>query len=171
MVVEMDSLYPIWWQNIEAPPPAEWVYMFEEFTGGDTAEHWGLAAAIFIAQTRRRTGQGPTFAELFSHLLPDTKGIPGPIPATLQSAERRAAVAGFRGHVAIEWRRRNIISFDKGALRSLRVGREFRDRSRHRQLSRTNGTHPPSRELQFGLSPSVPERDENGTDGHAQRLL
>ncbi|MBT2495832.1 hypothetical protein J7E45_09445 [Microbacterium sp. ISL-59] len=142
VMVEMPDSYPIWWQEIDSPPPAEWVFMFEDFTGDDTAEQWALAAAIFIAQTRRRTAAGPTFAELFTHLLPDTGGLPGPLPRNLDFVQRRRAVAGFRGHAAIEWRRRGMISFDNGVLRSLRVGREFRERSRSRQQAREAARHP-----------------------------
>lgn len=134
-------LYPTWWQGLDRPPPADWVYVFEDFTGDDTAEHWALAAAIFVAQTRRRTSRGPTFAELFHHLLPDTAGLPGPFPDGLEFLERRRAVAGFRGHAAIEWRRRGMISFDHGVTRSMRVGREFRERSRRRQDARVAVLH------------------------------
>ena len=136
VMVEMPESYPIWWQEIDSPPPADWVFMFEDFTGDDTAEQWALAAAIFIAQTRRRTAAGPTFAELFTYLLPDTDGLPGPLPRDLDFMQRRRAVAGFRGHAAIEWRRRGMISFDNGVMRSLRVGREFRERSRRHQQAR-----------------------------------
>ena len=141
VMVEMPESYPIWWQEIDSPPPAEWVFMFEDFTGDDTAEQWALAAAIFIAQTRRRTTAGPTFAELFTHLLPDTDGLPVPLPRNLDFMQRRRAVAGFRGHAAIEWRRRGMISFDNGVMRSLRVGREFRERSRRRQQAREATRH------------------------------
>lgn len=136
----MHASYPVWWKDIEQPPPVEWVYMFDAFTDEDTAEEWALAAAIFIAQTRRRTGAGPTFAELFVHLLPDTNGLPSLLPDGLDFMERRRVVAGFRGFAAIEWRRRGMISFDKGVMRSLRVGREFRARSRRRQLARLGET-------------------------------
>ena len=129
----MSEAYPIWWRGVGAPPPAEWAYVFEDFTGDDSADEWAIAAAVFIAQTRRRTGVGPTFFELFSFLLPDTGGMPGPFPDALGPDERRRAISGFRGHVTIEWRRRAMISFDKGVPRSLRVGREFRARSRQRQ--------------------------------------
>jgi hypothetical protein len=141
VMVEMPESYPVWWQEIDSPPPAEWVFTFEDFTGDDTAEQWALAAAIFIAQTRRRTAAGPTFAELFTYLLPDTDGIPGPLPRNLEFVQRRRAVAGFRGHTAIEWRRRGMISFDNGVMRSLRVGREFRERSRRRQRARKDALH------------------------------
>ncbi len=141
VMVDMPESYPIWWQEIDSPPPAEWLFMFEDFTSDDTAEQWALAAAIFIAQTRRRTAAGPTFAELFTYLLPDTDGLPGPLPRNLDFMQRRRAVAGFRGHAAIEWRRRGMISFDNGVMRSLRVGREFRERSRHRQQAREATRH------------------------------
>lgn len=131
--------HPIWWRGIETPPPAEWSYMFECFTDDDAGDEWALAAAIFIAQTRRQTALGPTFSELFRHLLPDLNGLPSPFPADLDFIERRRAVANFRGHVTIDWRRRGLISFDKGVTRSLRVGREFRERSRRRQLVRLAG--------------------------------
>lgn len=137
VIVSMAASYPTWWQGSEVPPPSTWAYVFEEFTGEDSAEHWALAAAIFIAQTRRRSGVGPTFSELFVHLLPDTDGLPGPFPGDLDFLARRRVIASFRGHAAIEWRRRGMISFDKGVMRSLRVGREFRARSRRRQLLRT----------------------------------
>ena len=140
-VIVMTAMYdssPIWWQGIQPPPPPEWMYVFDEFTGEDTAEQWALAAAIFIAQTRRRTGVGPTFAELFHHLLPDTDGLPSPLPKSLDFFDRRRAASGFRGHAAIAWRRQGLINFDKGVTRSLRVGREFRKRSRSRQQNRAD---------------------------------
>ncbi|APH45470.1 hypothetical protein BMW26_11285 [Microbacterium sp. 1.5R] len=133
----MQASYPLWWKDIEVPPPVEWIYTFEELSGDETAEQWALASAIFIAQTRRRTGSGPTFAELFMHLMPDTNGIPGRLPDDLEFVQRRRIVAAFRGLAAIEWRRRGMISFDRGVTPSLRVGREFRAHSRQRQLART----------------------------------
>lgn len=154
VMVEMPESYPIWWQEINSPPPAEWVFMFEDFTGADTAEQWALAAAIFIAQTRRRTTAGPTFAELFTNLLPDTDGLPGPLPRNLDFIQRRRAVAGFRGHAAIEWRRRGMISFDNGVMRSLRVGREFRERSRRRQQAREAARHPGKTERERLVEPA-----------------
>lgn len=136
MVAVKPDPYPIWWRGIAAPPPCSWAYVFEELTGEDTAEEWALAGAVFIAQTRRRSGHGPTFSELFTHLLPDSSGLPAPFPDGLDFIERRRAVSAFRGHVAIEWRRRNMISWDTGVTHSLRVGRAFRERSRRRQLAR-----------------------------------
>lgn len=126
---------PIWWRGIDTPAPAAWAYVFEDLTGEDTADSWALAAAIFVAQTRRRTGHGPTFSELFTHLLPDSSGLPAPFPDGLEFIDRRRAISGFRGHAATEWRRRNMISWSSGVTRSLRVGRAFREQSRRRQLA------------------------------------
>lgn len=133
MVAVTSNSYPIWWRGITTAPPAQWSYVFEEFTADDTATEWALAAAVFIAKTRRRTGHGPTFAELFSELLPDAKGLPTAFPEGMEFAERRNAIRGFRGHVTIEWRRRRMISWDKDVARSLRVGPAFRELSRQRQ--------------------------------------
>lgn len=119
-----------WWRGVGHPPPAAWCYTFEEFTNDDTADEWALAAAIYIAQHRRRHSQGPTFRELFEHLLPDTGGIPSRLPADWDTLDRRRGSNGFRRHVAIEWRRRGFISYDKHVTRSLRVGPRFREQSR-----------------------------------------
>jgi len=148
--------YPIWWRGIDAPPPAAWTYMFECFTDDDAGDEWALAAAIFIAQTRRRTALGPTFAELFTYLSPELDGLPGPFPADLEFIERRRAIANFRGHVTIDWRRRGLISFDRGVMRSLRVGRAFRERSRRRQIARLAG----SRQLENGMSDAATTPEE-----------
>lgn len=142
MVAVTSNSYPIWWRGITIAPPAQWSYVFEELTGPDTAEEWALGAAVFVAQTRHRTGRGPTFGELFTELLPDTRGLPAPFPEGLDFAERRRAVTGFRGHVTIEWRRRGMIGWDKDVARSLRVGHAFRERSRQRQLIRSSRPHP-----------------------------
>ena len=125
---------PPWWRGISSPPPAAWAYTFEELTGEDTADHWALAAAIFVAQTRRRTTHGPTFSELFAYLLPESGGLPGAFPQELDYFARCRAIHGFRGSAAIEWRRRRMIDWDRNVLRSLRVGRGFREQSRARQL-------------------------------------
>lgn len=133
--------YPIWWREIPSPPPAQWAYVFDELTGEDSAEEWALAAGIFVAQVRRRTGRGPTYTELFAHLLPDIDGLPAPFPPGLTYFERRRALTGFRGHVTIEWRRRGMISWETGVTRSLRVGRAFRARSRDRQHAQMETRH------------------------------
>ena len=124
--------YPIWWRGTETPPPATWAYSFEEFTGDDSADAWAYAAAAFILRVRRQTSAGPTFAELFAHLLSDTNGLPGQFPNGLNSNERGRVSGNFRHHVAVEWRRRAIIGWDQGTARSLRIGRNFRKRSTER---------------------------------------
>ncbi|MGW9156110.1 hypothetical protein [Microbacterium sp. NPDC055665] len=119
-----------WWSGVNHPPPAQWKYAFEDFTGEETADEWGLAAAIFIAQYRRRHSHGPTFRELFEHLLPDTGGFPSLLPAEWDALDRRRGGNGFRRHVAIEWRRRGYIRYEPQVTRSLRVGQRFREQSR-----------------------------------------
>ncbi len=131
-----------WWRGVSHPPPATWSYTFEDFTAEDSADEWALAAAIFIAQYRRRHQQGPTFRELFEHLLPDSCGVPAGLPVEWDVVERRAGNGSFRGHVAIEWRRRGYIGFEKQVTRSLRVGHRFRERSRELQRLRATGPHP-----------------------------
>lgn len=117
---------------MEGYPPAAWVDSFLSFTDDATADEWGLAAAIFIARSRKRAGRGPTFAELFRELIPDGNGHPSRLP-DMTFLQRRQVVSEFRLHVAIEWRRRDWINWDHGVERSLRTGRAFRDRSREYQ--------------------------------------
>lgn len=119
-----------WWRGASHPPPAPWKYTFETFTGDDTGDEWALAAAIFIAQYRRRNSCGPTFREVFQHLLEDGRGYPSQLPRSWELAERRRAVGGFRVQVMLDWRRRGFVGFDRHASRSLRVGPRFRERSR-----------------------------------------
>lgn len=150
MAVVPSETFPAWWTGGDYPPPASWVYTFELFTAADLGDEWALAAAIFIAQYRRRHSCGPTFRELFLHLLPDTGGVPAILPREWEEADRRRALHGFRGHTTIEWRRRGYIGFDRQVTRSLRVGPEFRSRSRSLQQSRTSispgatGIEPPA---------------------------
>lgn len=130
MVIVVTNIWASWWRGVSHPPPSAWRYVFEEFTGDGTADEWALAAAIFIARYRRRHSQGPTFREVFEHLLPDTEGVPSRLPSDWDVLDRRRANSGFRKHVAIEWRRRGYIGFDRHVTRSLRVGPRFREQSR-----------------------------------------
>lgn len=130
MVRVPNEAFPTWWRGASHAPPATWKYTFELFTGDDTADEWALAAAIFIAQYRRRNSCGPTFREVFEHLLDDTRGVPAQLPREWDQAERRRANGGFRGQVMLDWRRRGFIGFDRHVTRSLRVGPHFRERSR-----------------------------------------
>lgn len=125
-----DKHWTAWWRSANHPPPAAWSYTFEEFTNDETADEWALAAAIFVAQYRRRHSQGPTFRELFEHLLPDSDGVPCRLPADWDALDRRRGGNEFRRHVAIEWRRRGYIGYDRQVTRSLRVGPRFREQSR-----------------------------------------
>lgn len=129
---------PIWWRAIEAPPPRPWVDAFEEFTGEDTADQWGLGAAIIIAQTRRRTGSGPTFAELFKEILIDSNGVPSELPDHIAFLHRRKLISDFRMYVAIDWKRRGWVSWNPQVPRSLRVGRAFRQLSHAHTKSPNN---------------------------------
>lgn len=126
---------PIWWSVTEVNTPPAWVAAFNALTGEDRSDELGLAASIFIARVRRRTGRGPTFSELFSELFHEEPlhpewptGLTYPVRATIHHA--------FRLHVAIQWKQGGWISWDPGVERSLRVGPTFRERSRARQAAR-----------------------------------
>ena len=136
MVRVPNEAFPAWWRGEPHLPPATWKYTFELFTNDETADEWALAAAIFIAQYRRRNSCGPTFREVFEHLLEDTRGLPGPLPREWDQSERRRATGGFRGQVMLDWRRRGFIGFDRHVTRSLRVGPHFRERSRRLQAAK-----------------------------------
>ncbi len=135
------TAWSAWWRTTKHPPPAAWSYAFEELTSDDTADEWALAAAIFIAQYRRRHSQGPTFRELFEHLLPESGGIPSRLPTDWDASDRRRAANDLRRHVAIEWRRRGYIGYDKQVARSLRVGPRFRAQSRARNTRARESSH------------------------------
>ncbi|WP_337007404.1 MULTISPECIES: hypothetical protein [unclassified Microbacterium] len=131
----MTDLRPIWWSAAEVEAPAEWIAAFKALTDKVRSDALGLTAAIFIARVRRRTGRGPTFSELFAELFEDEplhpewpSGLTYPVRANIHHA--------FRLHVAIQWKRGGWISWDPGVERSLRVGPEFRERSRARQAAR-----------------------------------
>lgn len=151
---------PVWWRAVDGPPPTIWTIMFEEFTGADTADEWGLAAAIFIARVRHRTGHGPTFSELFAELDPDSRGVPSPLPSRTY-LERRRLIGDFRLSVAIEWKRRGWISWDPHVTRSLRVGRVFRERSRQRQTAEVTTDHS----TPAATSAAVSKEASNRTSG------
>lgn len=126
---------PAWWPTDEVPVPADWVSCFTALAEEPSRSEWGLRAAVHIASTRKRTGHGPSFAELFEHLLPENGGLPSPVPAEVPARLRREVTRGFRYHVALEWRRAGWISWSRTA-RSLRVGRAFREASRAYRRSR-----------------------------------
>jgi hypothetical protein len=135
-VLVVPDTRPIWWRAVEAPPPDTWADTFQSFTGSDTADEWGLGAAIIIARTRRRTGSGPTFSELFKELLSDTNGVPSPLPDSIDIVQRRRLISDFRIYVAIVWKRRGWVSWNPNVPRSLRVGRRFRELSHLHKIAR-----------------------------------
>ena len=112
-------------------PPSEfstaWVPLFENLTGADSSNDWGLRAAIMIARYRRAHHQGPTFAELFEALQISLTPDAGSDGASAKKTAWRE-VYQFRRHVAVHWRRLGWIQWDHRA-RSLRVGRTFSDAS------------------------------------------
>lgn len=127
---------PIWWSATEVDAPEAWIEAFDALTNEERASGLGLAAAIFIARVRRRTGRGPTFSELFAELFSDEPLHPE-WPTGLTYPVRAAIHHAFRLHVAIQWKRGGWISWDPGVERSLRVGPTFRARSRERQAARS----------------------------------
>ncbi|GAA1218382.1 hypothetical protein GCM10009587_23250 [Microbacterium maritypicum] len=127
---------PIWWSATEVEAPRAWIEAFDALTEGASVGRRGLAAGIFIARVRRRTGRGPTFSELFSELFKDEPLHPE-WPAGLAYPVRASIHHAFRLHIAIQWRRSGWISWDPGVERSLRVGPAFREQSRARQAARS----------------------------------
>ncbi|WP_309693990.1 hypothetical protein [Microbacterium foliorum] len=78
---------------------------------------------------------GPTFREVFEHLLPETSGAPSVLTGW-EPAERIQAVHRFRYFVMTKWKQGGFIDFDKEVSRSLRTGPQFREiaiRERHIQ--------------------------------------
>ncbi len=126
---------PIWWSATEVEAPNAWIEAFIALTEEDRSDELGLAAGIFIARVRRRTGRGPTFSELVAELFADEPLHPE-WPTGLTYPVRASIHHAFRLHVAIQWKRRGWISWDPGVERSLRVGPTFRARSRARQAAR-----------------------------------
>ncbi|TXK12344.1 hypothetical protein FVP77_02365 [Microbacterium hatanonis] len=131
---------PPWWRATPGDPPPHWYIAFEVLTGDERGADWGMAAAIHVARIRRRTGRGPTFAEVFDELLPQSSPLQPPWPAHVSSKSRHDIMQSFRRHVAIEWKRQGWINWDVGVPRSLRVGPSFRERSRSRQAGRSEGS-------------------------------
>ena len=78
---------------------------------------------------------GPTFQELFKHLLPDTNGLPDVFPSQMIYVDRSLVIKDFRLRAAMEWRRRGLIDWDKNIGRSLRPGPQFRAGMRRNGLT------------------------------------
>lgn len=133
--VKVTDLRPTWWIATDVAAPREWKDAFEALTEEKRPDHLGLAAGIFVATVRRRTGSGPTFKELFAALFND-KPLHPEWPAGLNYVTRTAILHAFRLHVAIQWKQGGWISWDKDTERSLRVGPTFRERARAHHLAR-----------------------------------
>lgn len=110
-----------WWPEILTPPPATWAYLTEELTQGSAGDEWAMAAAHLIAAHRSREGRGPTFREVFEHLLPDFEGLPGPFPNHLTEDQRAFCTNSFRMYAMHAWRRTGLFAWRKGEYRSLHV--------------------------------------------------
>ena len=131
----MTDSRPIWWCATEVEVPRAWAEAFDALTEDARADAFGLAAGIFIARVRRRSGRGPTFSELFAEVFKHEQLHPQ-WPAGLSYPARSTIHHAFRLHVAIQWKRRGWISWEHGVERSLRVGPTFREHSRARQAAR-----------------------------------
>lgn len=106
---------------------------FTDFTRGASGREWGLAASLFVMHYRRRNSEGPTFREVFEHLLPETGGAPS-LLLGWEPAERMQTVHRFRYIVLTNWKKCGFVEFDAGVTRSLRAGPQFREsaiRERH----------------------------------------
>lgn len=126
---------PTWWTSPEVAVPDAWIQRFDALTDEQQADHFGLAAGIFIATVRRRTGRGPTFKQLFAALFAKEPLHPE-WPAGLNYATRAATLHAFRLHIAIQWKRGGWIGWEKDEERSLRVGPTFREQARAHQAAR-----------------------------------
>lgn len=123
-----------WWGGTVSPPAA-WITTFSDFTRGASGREWGLAASLFVMHHHRKFSEGPTFREVFEHLLPETGGAPSVLTGW-EPAERIQAVHRFRYFALSKWKQGGFIEFDKGVSRSLRTGPQFREiaiRERHIQ--------------------------------------
>lgn len=119
-----------WWPNRTTPPPASWAYVVEDFLAPDRSREWALAAALFIAEYTDAHRQGPTFDELFTHLLPDTQGVPSRRPEGVSSREQSHARGYFRLYVVRRWRGHNLFAWKTGVYRSLNVRANFARQAR-----------------------------------------
>ncbi|CAN7314009.1 hypothetical protein LJR044_001681 [Microbacterium foliorum] len=99
--------------------------LFAELTDGESAKQWGLAAGLFIVHHRRRHAHGPTFSEVFEHLLPETRGVPSHAVEDWTGQDWYLARHRFRMAVVFAWSRMGYVDYDPGVARSLRPGRRL----------------------------------------------
>jgi len=125
-----------WWPSRQTPPPASWAYVIEDLLAPDRSREWARAAALFIEVHTTQRGHGPTFNELFIHLLPETNGVPSRRPEGVKSRDHYHARSYFRLYVMREWRKHDLFVWRTGVHRSLNVPGKFAKRLR--QLERAD---------------------------------
>lgn len=113
------------WDRDDLPTPEGWCEIFADMTTVPVSGQWGRRAALYIAQVRERTGEGPTFSELFRELMPDTDGAPGLLPEEFTSSDRQYAAHRFRYGCAIAWANLGWIRWRRKTPRSLDAGPRF----------------------------------------------
>lgn len=145
MVKPRSTLKPPRWWGGRGCPPAAWSVAVADFTQGETASEWGLAASLFVMHYRRRRSVGPTFREVMEHLLPETGGVPSPALAEWPPSERMRAVHRFRYFVLTKWQRDGYIDFDDGVTRSLRTGPRFQELASRKSYVRALVSKKPPR--------------------------
>jgi hypothetical protein len=105
-----------WWGGAGCPP-ASWITTFTDLTRGASGREWGLAASLFVMHHHRKLSVGPTFREVFEHLLPETRGAPSVLNGW-EPAERIQVVHRFRYFVMTKWKQGGFVEFDKGVSSS-----------------------------------------------------
>jgi len=114
--------------------PSDLGALIGNITSEDLASEWGLKAALYVTRFRKRSGHGPTFAELFDGL--GLSGASG--DATTGIAWDRFdthVLFSFRLHVAVQWKRDGWIYWT-GTSRSLRAGPMYSEAARRYQQRR-----------------------------------
>ena len=111
--------------QVPAAFPREWQTVLDELTQSSWSSQLGLRAARYTARIRLRTGDGPTFAELFNYLWPLHGGVPSPLPEELTGSQRREVREKFRSGVSAHLARSGWIHAT-AKTRSLRPGPRYR---------------------------------------------
>jgi hypothetical protein len=122
----------VFWDRSDIEAPDGWQECFNRLTSGSDAGQWGRRAALEIYDVRVATGEGPTFSELFTALMPESGGLPGPFPVDADYPVRRYAVRHFRFGVAAAWANLGWVRWRRDVHRSLDVGPRFRERNERR---------------------------------------
>jgi hypothetical protein len=105
--------------------PNDWQEVIDTLTGNTSSFRIGIRAARFTEKIRLRTGDGPTFAELFSHLWPEHGSLPSPFPDGLTCGQRGEIREQFRSEVSALLSRSGWIRAT-AKTRSLRPGPRYR---------------------------------------------